>query len=107
MSREVVDAPSLEVFEATLDRALGSLVWRLVAVPAARGWSLMIFEVPSNPGHSMILGVPWRERSAFAYGFHPSFLQQQKQRGESPTRNGSVKPLEISLCTLQMRNAIN
>ena len=50
--------PSLEVFKARLDGALGSLgwyeMWRLVALPVAGGWSFMILEVPSNPGHSMI-----------------------------------------------------
>ena len=51
--------PSLEVFKARLDGALGSLgcyeMWRLVALHVAGGWSFMIFRVPSNPGHSVIL----------------------------------------------------
>ena len=38
---EVVDAPSLEVFETWLDGALGNLVyyhiWRLVALPVVGG----------------------------------------------------------------------
>jgi len=50
--------PSLEVFKGRLDGALGSLgwyyMWRLVALPVVEGW-FMILEVPSNPGHSMIL----------------------------------------------------
>ena len=66
--------PSLEVFEARLDGAVGSLGWyemgRLVALPAAGDWSFMIREVPSNPTHSMILwmlqtaptALGWRER---------------------------------------------
>ena len=45
--------PSLEVFKARLDGALGSLgcceMWRLVALPAVGGWSFIILEVPSNP----------------------------------------------------------
>ena len=46
--------PSLEVFKARLDVALGSLVWyemwRLVALPVVGGgWSFMILEIPSNP----------------------------------------------------------
>ena len=45
--------PSLEVFKARLDGALGSLgcyeMWRLVALHVAGGWSFMILEVPSNP----------------------------------------------------------
>ena len=51
--------PSLEVFKARLDGALGSLgwysMWRLVALPVVGGWSFMILEVPSNPSHSVIL----------------------------------------------------
>ena len=51
--------PSLEVFKARLDGALGSLgcyeLWRLVALPAAGGWSFVILEVPSNLGHSVVL----------------------------------------------------
>jgi len=44
LPREAVDAPSLELFEARLDGALGSLVgyymWRLVALPVAEGLDL-------------------------------------------------------------------
>ena len=50
--------PSLEVFEARLDGALGSLGWyemgRLVALPVARVWNLIILGVPFNPSHSLI-----------------------------------------------------
>jgi len=51
--------PSLEVFKARLDGALGSLgwyyMWRLVALPVVGGWSFVILEVPSSLGHSVIL----------------------------------------------------
>ena len=51
--------PSLEVFKARLDGALGSLGWyemgRLVALPVMGGWSFVILEVPSSPGRSVIL----------------------------------------------------
>ena len=50
--------PSLKVFKARLDGALGSLgccEMRLVALRVAGGWSFIILEVPSNPGYSMIL----------------------------------------------------
>jgi len=44
LSREAVDASSLEVFKARLDGALGSLgwyeTWRLAALPAAWGLEL-------------------------------------------------------------------
>jgi len=59
LPREAVDAPSLEVFKARLDGALGNVVqyqiWRLVALPVEGGWNLMILGVPPNPSHSMIL----------------------------------------------------
>ena len=40
LSKEVVDAPSLEAFKARLDAALGSLVWWLVTLPIAAGLKL-------------------------------------------------------------------
>ena len=40
LSKEVVDAPSLEAFKARLDVALGSLVWWLVTWPVAGGLKL-------------------------------------------------------------------
>ena len=39
LSLEVVDAPSLEAFKATLHVALGSLVWRLATLHIAGGWN--------------------------------------------------------------------
>jgi len=54
LARDVVDAPSLEAFEARLDVALGSLVWWLVTLHIAGGWNSMIFEVLFNPGCSTI-----------------------------------------------------
>jgi len=30
-------------------------MWRLVALPVAGRWRFMVLEVPSNPGHSVIL----------------------------------------------------
>jgi len=40
LSKEVVDAPSLEAFKARLDVALGSLVWWLATLHIAEGWIL-------------------------------------------------------------------
>ena len=61
LPKEAVDAPSLEVFKARLDGALGSLVWyemgRLVVLHVAGGWSFMILEVLSKPGHSVIMYI--------------------------------------------------
>jgi len=56
MSREAVDAPSLEVFKARLEGALGNLTWRVAALPRAGGWKWVGFEVPSYLSHSII---PW------------------------------------------------
>ena len=39
LPREAVDAPSLEVFKARLDGALGNLVWWEVSLPMAGGWT--------------------------------------------------------------------
>ena len=57
-----MDAPSLEVFKARLDGALGSLVKLNVeigglacGVCVGGNWRFMILEVSSNPGHSVIL----------------------------------------------------
>ena len=55
LPKEVVDAPSLQAFKARLDVALVSLVCWLVTLQIAGGWNSMIFEVPSNPSHSVIL----------------------------------------------------
>lgn len=40
LPREAVDAPSLEVFKARLDGALGNLVWWEVSLPMAGGLEL-------------------------------------------------------------------
>ena len=61
LPREDVDAPSVEVFKARLDGALGSLSWRLVALPVARR---LKFDDPWDPFQpmpfydSMILRFP-------------------------------------------------
>ena len=55
LPRDVVEASSLEMFKARLDGALGSLVWWIAVLPMAVDWSCMIFKVPFNPSHSVIL----------------------------------------------------
>lgn len=40
MPREVVGTPSLQVFKARQDGALGNLVWREVSLPLAVGLEL-------------------------------------------------------------------
>ena len=52
---EAVGALCLEALTATLDEALGSLICWVAALPMARGWDLMIFEIPSSPTPSRIL----------------------------------------------------
>jgi len=49
LPREVVDAPSLEVFKARLDVALGSLVQWLATVPVAGDLKLKDDYGPSQP----------------------------------------------------------
>ena len=55
LPRAAVDAPSLEVLKARLDGALGSLGWWEVSLPMAGDWNWVVFRVPSNPNHSVIL----------------------------------------------------
>ena len=75
--------PSLEVFKARLDGALGSLgwyyMWRLVALPVVGGWSFVILEAPSNPSHSVCDSVKWEVQ---ARRFSATFLcTYQETRG--------------------------
>jgi len=49
LPKDSVDTPALEVFKASLDVALGNLVWW------KGGWNQMIFKVTSNLNHSRIL----------------------------------------------------
>ena len=51
----MVDTPSLEAIKARLDGALSSLIWWETTLPMARGSEEIIFKVPSNSSHSMIL----------------------------------------------------
>ena len=56
LPRDIVDAPSLEVFKARLDGQPGLVSDVEVGGPAWQGdGRFMILEVPSNPGHSVIL----------------------------------------------------
>ena len=48
-------APSLEVLKARLDGALGSWTGGGQPCPWQGGWNWVIFKVPSNPCHSVIL----------------------------------------------------
>jgi len=52
LPRELVDAPSLEVFKARLDGALSTVVWWKVSLPMAGGWNEIAYKVSSNPNHS-------------------------------------------------------
>lgn len=57
LPRETVNAPCLEVLQARLHGALGSLTWWGAALHMAwvgTGW----FKVPSNPSHAMTLRLP-------------------------------------------------
>ena len=52
LSRGIVDAPSLELLKARMDKALGTLVGGVHAHEWA--WNWMVFKVSSNPNFSMI-----------------------------------------------------
>jgi len=54
LSREVVDALSLEVFKARLDSLVVDMEVGEWPCLWQGGWSSVILEVPSNPSHSMI-----------------------------------------------------
>lgn len=53
---EAVGAPSLEELKAELDGTLGSLIW-FGATSPQQGQTSMIFNVPSNPSHSVVLYI--------------------------------------------------
>ena len=48
-------APSLAVPKARLDGAGGSLGWGEGALPMAGGWNGMVFKVPFNLNHAVML----------------------------------------------------
>ena len=52
---EAVDTPSLEVFKARLDEALGSLSWWRAVLPITVCWDWISFKVLLNPSHFVIL----------------------------------------------------
>ena len=49
--------PSLELFKATLDGALGNLSWWEAALLVVEDWNCMIFKFPSYLCHSMRNGL--------------------------------------------------
>jgi len=50
---EVVDAPSLEPFQARFDGALSTLTWLKMSLPVAGGWTGWPRKVPSHPNRSV------------------------------------------------------
>jgi len=52
--QRAVGSPSLEVLQARLDGAVGSLSW-WGSQPMAGAWDWVGFKVPSDPSHSVIL----------------------------------------------------
>jgi len=49
LSREVVDAPSLEMFKARLDRALNNLIRLKMSLLSAGGLDTVAFKSPFQP----------------------------------------------------------
>ena len=47
--------PSLDVFKARLDGALGSLIWWLATLPTAGRWNWVLCKIPSNLSLSVFL----------------------------------------------------
>lgn len=66
----VMDGPSLEVFRARLDKALGSLIWWEAPLSRAGNWDLVICKAFSNLSRSMI---PLRYDS-MTWWFYDDFL---------------------------------
>ena len=54
LPRRAADAPSLEVFKAKLDGALGSLIWWMGSLSMAGSWNWVVLKVPSKESHSII-----------------------------------------------------
>jgi len=63
LPREAVAAPSLAGFKARLDGALSTLGWWKMSLLMAGGLNQMIFKVPSNVNHFVILCSPWRNHA--------------------------------------------
>jgi len=55
LPREAVAAPSLAVLKTRLDGALSNLLEWKVSLLMTGVWNEMVFKVPDNPKHSMIL----------------------------------------------------
>ena len=55
LPREAVDGASLQAFKARLVWALSGQIQRDVSLSTARVWKWMVFKVPSNQRHSVIL----------------------------------------------------
>lgn len=54
MPREIVNAPSLEVFNTRLDGVLGNLISWVAALSTTGSWDWMIFKITSKSSQSMI-----------------------------------------------------
>ena len=72
--QRAVGTPSLEVLEARLHGALGSQ-------PMAEVWDCVIFKVPSNPSHAMILRF-------YDYLHKTRKVSKKKKKKNHPNLNG-------------------
>ena len=55
LPREAVAAPSLAGFKARLDGAVSTVGWWKGSLPMAGGWNKVIYKVPFDPNHAVIL----------------------------------------------------
>ena len=108
LPRESMAAPSLAVFKARLDGALRNLVWCKVSLLMAGGWNRVIFKIPSNPYHSVILTpVSFCENRPIQHSETDltCYLVPQAHESKFPRKNtswvGKMKPLQQSGNALQ------
>jgi len=67
LPREAVGVPSLEAFKARLDGVWSTVGWQKRSLRMAGGWNWIIYKVPSNPNHSVIL-LPSPDTGQLGFG---------------------------------------
>lgn len=70
LPRQVVAAPSLEVFKARSDGALSNLIQWVTSLPMTGGWSEIILKVPSSPCHSDFMITFFAKTNLVSFHLH-------------------------------------